>query len=140
MYKFLGLSSMDRHLLVQSAFLLLAIRLGLWLFPFQTLQRALARITQPTAKLQEIDQASVNRVVWAVAIASRYIPGVKCLAQALATQVLLQQRGFPARLRIGLAKGEQGQLEGHAWVESQGQVVIGQESALERFTLVSAFE
>jgi hypothetical protein len=38
---------------------------------------------------------------------------------------LLVRQGYPALLHIGAAKGEGGQLRAHAWVESEGRVVIG---------------
>lgn len=133
--KFLHLTSGDRRLLVSAALLLGMIRLGLWLLPFQTLRRLLARMIQTTSVLQDTDQVSVDQVVRAVAVASRYMPGgVKCLARALATQVLLGRRGHRADLRIGVAKGSAGQLEAHAWVESQGRIVIGGLKDLARYT------
>jgi hypothetical protein len=52
-------------------------------------------------------------------------------------QILLQQQGYPASLQIGVAKGRDGQLEAHAWVESQGQVVIGNLENLAHFKLLS---
>jgi len=132
--KFLSLTPSDRRLLVSAALLLGAIRLGLWLLPFQTLRRLLAKMTQVTTQLQNADLTSMDRVVWAVAVASRYIPGVKCLARALATQVLLSQRSYPTCLRIGVAKSEGGKLEAHAWVESQERIVIGGLRDLSRYT------
>jgi Transglutaminase-like superfamily len=54
------------------------------------------------------------------------MPGAKTrLNQALATQMLLARRGYPALLHIGVAKGKEGQFQAHAWVESEGKVVIG---------------
>jgi hypothetical protein len=108
-----------------SAWLLIAIRLGLWLLPFRTLQRLLTRMTQGAYKHQAADQASIDSVVWAVTVASRYVPEATCLTQALAAQVLLARRGYPARLRIGVARSETGQFQAHAWVENGGRIVIG---------------
>ncbi len=122
--KFLSLTQRDRSLVVKSTFLLGAIKLGLWLLPFQTLRRILKIIGKPAAELQEAEKTFVDKAVWAVLVATRYIPGIKCLAQALAIQVLLVQRGYPAYLRIGVIKGE-GKLSAHAWVETEGQVVGG---------------
>lgn len=123
--KFLLLTKRDRSLIVSALFLVGAIRLGLWLLPFQTLHRLLQKTTQTNTELQEVNQATVDRVAWAVVVASRYVPGARCLAQALATQVLLHRRGCPTNLRIGVARGKEGQLRAHAWVESQGRIVIG---------------
>ena len=140
LYKILRLKNRDRQLLLITFTLLGAIRLGLWLLPFPTWRRLLARVMQPKSEFQQADPASISKVVWAVSVASRYMPGaVKCLARALATQVLLNRYGHPADLHIGVAKGEGGHLEAHAWVESQGQVVIGALSNLSRFTPLPAF-
>lgn len=123
--KFLALSDRDRRLIVSAVFLLGAIRLGLWLLPFQTLNRLVQKISQVNTDLQEVNLANVDRVAWAVSVASRYIPGALCLAQALATQVLLGRRGYQTDLRIGVARGKKGQLRAHAWVESGGKIVTG---------------
>ena len=131
--KLVAITSSDRQILVSAILLLGSVRLGLWLLPFQTLRRFLAGMTQTTSKLQKSDQ-SVDKIIWAVRVASRYLPGrVKCLARALTTQVLLERHGYPAQLQIGFAKGDQG-LEAHAWVESQGRIVIGGLKDIERYT------
>jgi hypothetical protein len=64
-------------------------------------------------------------VVWAVRRVSRAIPGATCLTQALAAQLLLARRGHSSRLRIGVARARGGGLRAHAWLESEGVVVIG---------------
>jgi hypothetical protein len=122
------------HLLGKSLLLLGAIRLGLWLLPFRTLRHLVARAAQARPELRESDQASVDRVVWAVTVASRYVPKATCLTQALATQVLLARRGHSVHLRIGVAHIETGEFQAHAWVECHGRVVIGGADAPVRFT------
>jgi hypothetical protein len=86
--------------------------------------------------LQEVEKASVDKVAWAVMVASHYIPGARCLAQALATQVLLERRGYPTQLRIGFTRGMGGQMSAHAWVESQGRVAIGGAGNISYYTLL----
>jgi Transglutaminase-like superfamily len=136
--KFVRLPSADRNLLVKSALLLGAVRLGLWLLPFQTLRRLLASRTYGTTTLPE--ETSVTKVTWAVTVAGRYVPVATCLTQALAVQVLLGQQGLAATLRIGVARGEAGQFQAHAWVEYQGRVVIGGIEAPSRFTPLPLLE
>ena len=131
---FLRLTSSDRCLLVSAMFLLGAIQLGLWLLPFPKLRRLLQKVSQANIELQEVNSATVGRIAWAVAVVSRYIPGARCLAQALATQVLLGRRGCRSKLCIGVARNQQGQLSAHAWVESQGRIVIGGLGDMSRYT------
>lgn len=126
--KFLYLKSNDRCLLINVGLLVILIRLGLALLSFKTLWCFLVRIAQKPNWLL-CNQLSPDRIVWAVKTISRYVPKTKtCLIQALATQILLKQRGFPAKIHIGVTKSEKGKLEAHAWIESQGRIIIGGEN------------
>ena len=98
--KFFRLPRSERWLLVKTALLLGAIRIGLRLFPFQILKQLL----DSASKSHAANQFSADRIAWAVTAASRYVLGDKpCLTQALAAQLLLKRRGYPASLRIGVA-------------------------------------
>ena len=120
--KFFRLPRSERWLLIKAALLLGVTRIGLRLLPFQTLKRLLDSASQPRAT----DQFSSDRIVWAVTTASRYVLGDKpCLTQALAVQLLFKRRGYPASLRIGVARKGKGELQAHAWVESEDRIVVG---------------
>jgi len=131
-HKLLRRSSTERYLLVQAAFLLSTIRIAVWLLPLHTLRRLLMRISRPVVR-ETVDDDYIARVVWAVSAMSRRIPRATCLPQALAAQVLLGRSGYPTQLRIGLVTSEGGQLEGHAWLEHRGRILI-QDFEVERFT------
>lgn len=137
--KFLRLPSSDRRLLVGTALLLGAIRLGLRLLPFRTLRRMVFRLAQAPAGSRRTNRSSVDRLVWAVTAASRYVPRATCLTQALAAQVLLGRHGHPSRLRVGVARSEEGRLQAHAWVDNQGKVIVGG-GELSRYTLLPDME
>ena len=128
----------DRTILITALILLGLVRLGLWLLPFQRLQRLLAQISNINPQNQNNNQTSINKIIWAVETSSRYLPGVKCLARALTAQALMSRHGYSCQLRIGVAKGESGKLEAHAWIESQGKVVIGSLADLSRFVPMEA--
>ena len=139
--KFLNLTNGDRYLLISTFILLSLVRLGLFLLPFKTLQKLLSAISQIKTKSNEVDLTNLGKIVGSVNLSSRYMPlGVKCLARALTTQVLMSQYGYLPQLKIGVAKGEQGKLEAHAWVEYQGKLVIGYLPDLSRFIPLSAFK
>lgn len=123
--KFLNFSRADRLLLVKAALLLVVVQLGLKGLPFQTGQSLLAKLAQPKTDRQKSGSLSVYKIVWAVTQVSPYIPGVRCLARAMAAQVLLERQGYPAQLRIGVGRDRSGQLIAHAWLEIQGRVVMG---------------
>jgi hypothetical protein len=138
--KFLRLPSAERWLLVRAAVLLVVIRLGLGLLPFHTFRRLLAKLATASAGVQKTDPSFEERVGRAVGVASRHSLGTgTCLSQALAAQVLLTRRGHPALLRIGVLRGQEGQLVAHAWLEGRNRVVVGG-SELERYTPLVALE
>lgn len=131
-YKFTQISKAQRFLIIYAALLLGLTKLGLKLVSFQTLQRFLARTA--SYKPNWFKQFAVSEVVWAVKLASCYMPGgAKCLARALIAQTILSQSNHKVELRIGATKNLHGELEAHAWVEHNGNVVIGKLSDLDRF-------
>ncbi|MCV3215226.1 lasso peptide biosynthesis B2 protein [Plectonema radiosum NIES-515] len=138
LFNFFRMGVGDRHLLIMTLVILATMRLGLWLMPFRTLLKVLAKISRDRS--QTTNQVSVGKIAWAVNAVSRYMPGVKCLARALTTQVLISRYGHSCELRIGVAKGEKGTLEAHAWVEYQGRVAMGYLPDLCRFIPLPSLE
>jgi Transglutaminase-like superfamily len=138
--EFLLLPAADKWLLIRATFLLETIKLGMWLLPFRTLRSLLTQAACVSRKPQHRDHASAERIAWAVDAAGRHTPGLKtCLVRSLAAQVLLTWHGHPAFLHLGVVRGKQGQFQAHAWVESEGKIVIGG-SELERYTLLATLE
>ena len=71
-------------------------------------------------------EPTTEQLAWDVGVVSRYVPRATCLTQALAGQVLLERYGYPALVHVGVTKEEgKGTFQAHAWLESDGKVVIG---------------
>ena len=141
--RFLRLSWADKVLVVQAVCLLAAVRLGLCLLPFETLRKLLARTADgrsASAQRRQIDHSP--KVIWAVGAVSRRFPSIgTCLMQALAAHVLLRRRHYPTQLHIGVTRDEKGKFLGHAWLESNGIVIIGGEALKQqRYTPLLAME
>jgi hypothetical protein len=124
--KFLALPSADQALFLRAAVLLLTVAFSLRIFSFQFVRQTLERYAGQNPVQQEANPAMLARLTRALAIMSRLLLGPdSCLVQALAARTLLSRYGQPSRLRIGVAKDEDGKLLAHAWVESGGSVIIG---------------
>ena len=133
--KFLRLDAVDQRLLMKATILAWTVRLGLWVFPFRVLRQLLVKLTPSSNASRRTERVPVQRIVWAVMVACRCLPAATCLTQALVTKVLLAGYGYPAIVRLGVARSETGELQAHAWVESRGMVVIGgSEASLNRYT------
>jgi hypothetical protein len=138
--KFFRLSLADQFFLGQVAFLLGTVRLGLSLLPFRTLRRFLRRFARLAPK-QPADHTALLKVTTAVEITSRPLNDrITCLTRALVTYMLLLRRGYAVDLRIGVAHGADGRLEAHAWVEYNGQVIMGRQENMGRYVLLPAWE
>jgi hypothetical protein len=106
----------DRVLLLRAVAWLAAVRLMLSALPFQRVRDWTARASgarRPPAH-------SAEKVRWAVLVASRWLPGTRCLPRALVLEALLRQTGLSCDLRIGVAKDADGALVAHAWVDHEG--------------------
>ncbi len=137
--KFARLPASERLLLARALVLVGAVRIALWVIPFNALQRISTILAQASASSHKPSHFSTERGIWAVQVASGYVPRATCLTQALAAQVLLGFDGIPASVRIGVAKEKAGSFEAHAWLESGGQILIGGMDAHQRYTPLLAF-
>jgi hypothetical protein len=134
--KFVQLQRPERWLLLRALVLLAVVRLSLRLLPFDTLERLLSKLMTVDADAGKQQELSVERRIWAVQTASRYIPHATCLTQALTAQVLLGLGGIPACVRIGVSKAATEELEAHAWLESGGEVLLGGSDAEQKYTSI----
>src|SRR5438094_9300076 len=104
--KFVALAPQDRVLLVCAAAALAVVRLSIVFLPFRILRAALAilarrRVVAPASG----PFPSADRIAWAIALASRYVPGANtCLTRAAAAQALFAWRNQPTDLHLGVAK------------------------------------
>ena len=136
--KIKGLTARDSVLLAQAFMLVGTIRVCLWFFPFRTVLRVLGKLARRRST-KSSDASYRQRVVWAVrAAARRLVDNKPCLTQALVVQLLFKRRGLPADLCIGVRKGNDGALRAHAWVVSDGEIVIGGKSSPFRYTVLSS--
>lgn len=71
-------------------------------------------------------EALAQEVGWAVRAAARRTPWESaCLAQAISAKAMLRRRGVASTLYLGLARGEAGELQAHAWLRCGTAVVTG---------------
>ena len=141
--RFLTRPASERRLLLQAWVALAFVRAALWLQPLKPLHRRLRR--HVAARRRTGVRQPVERTAWAVRAGSRFVPAASCLTQALALQLLLARQGHPSRLHVGFLKPARGPVQGHAWLEHRGRVVIGDrndrgERGLTLFTTAVTFD
>ena len=120
----------QRRLALEAWMAVWVLRLALWLLPTPTLLRVVARRAERAGgRIGTLPK----HLAWAVARVSRHVPHASCLTQALALQLLLARRGWPSRLHLGMGRDAAGTWQAHAWVECEGQVILGENGELGRF-------
>jgi Transglutaminase-like superfamily len=125
--KFLRLSRDERRLVTSAAATLAIVRIALWTIPYASVRRIVSVLARAARRDLRFPKPTAEQISWAVGAASSGIPGgANCLAKALAAEVMLSRFGYDCNLRIGVTKAVSGQLEAHAWLESDGKVLIGQ--------------
>jgi hypothetical protein len=72
------------------------------------------------------------RIVWLVEVASRFIPGARCLPRAMAGQLLLARAGYLTDMRIGVRK-DGNTLDAHAWLEYEGVPLFESDAHIKGF-------
>lgn len=124
--KFFSLAPADRRLLLRAMLAVQLVKMGLGVLPLRALRRLVMCVNGAGRYKPLAGPPSADRIAWAVGIACRRTIGrTTCLVKALATQVMLVAQGHAARLHLGVARGEGGGVQAHAWVECRGGIVVG---------------
>ena len=128
-----------KKLFFQAYIIMCLVRSGLLLLPFNRLQDLILKSKKLTWLAIAKSEVTVNAIARSVNRSGKYSPGKPmCLARALTTAVLMNIYGLPYQINIGVAKGESGKIEAHAWVTWEGKVMVGNLPDLARYVSMSA--
>jgi hypothetical protein len=122
--KFKVLSLTTQSYLWRAAVVVLAIKIGLKILPYTVFRNWFDKLAETTSQ-KTFSETDLKKASWAVRVISARWPWrATCLPQALAFKYL--HRYDPSlRLQIGVNKNVSGQFQAHAWVEKEGQILIG---------------
>ena len=133
-----SLSPVQLRVLAQATARVAVVRFGLSVYPISAVLRRVGR--QANRPLRG-PRADVPDLIWAVRVASRRLLRTNpCLTEALALWGLLRRHGYESQLRIGVARDERADFEAHAWVERDGEVIIGGEQSPEAYVPLPALD
>jgi len=109
------------------------VRVGLWILPVRVMLRTANRA--PWRGLR--DKVPAPRIAWAIRLACRYVPRATCLVRALAGQAVMAWHGHACVVTVGVAL-RKGRFGAHAWLESEGQVLLGDSQEREQYAPIVA--
>jgi len=124
--KFLQLPLHERLILAQAWGLFLIAELALRILPVTRLLNMCKKVfLNGKGEVVLGLVPAISRLAWLVEVAGRYTPlTTTCLKKALVLSWLLGRKGIPTELRIGVAR-QDGMLKAHAWLDYDGQVIVG---------------
>ena len=99
--------------------------------PFAIVQKLFASRVAVPGRMHR--RHPIERLLWAIVVAGKYVSGTTCLSLALAGRMMLNSYGYPAHIHIGVAKDHTGSFGAHAWLESEGTIVIGGQESTSLF-------
>ncbi|MDQ6699261.1 MAG: lasso peptide biosynthesis B2 protein [Acidobacteriota bacterium] len=111
------------------------VRGALTILPFRTVRSTVDQLKSVPIPL--FKKLTTSHSIRSVKAASRFVPHATCLTQSLALEILLAWQGKQARTHFGVAKGPDGGLKAHAWIEADGKPLI-EITADEGFTPLTA--
>ncbi len=131
--KLASLNTDEWRILFAAAWLLPATALSLRVFGYRRTRAWMDRHVSSNRSEPANAALEATRVARLVSVAAHRGPyRANCLRQALVAWWLLGRRGVATNLVIGVRKDAQG-FAAHAWVERNGEVIVGGADSPERF-------
>ena len=107
--------------LVEAIAVLVGMRIALLLFSYRTIA---TRVTLRDS-VRAPDEIQPILKAWSVKQAAKTVPFASCLPQALTLQYLLARLGLNSAVRIGVRVDDADEVDAHAWVIYEDDVLIG---------------
>ena len=136
--RFRRLSWHGRWLVLQAALLLPVVAVELKTLGIRRYRRVLGSgVSGKGPRQQPVDADRLSRARFAARLVRRcgshLFSGGCCLQESITVWRLLRLQGISSDLRIGVRRSE-GRFEAHAWVESDGEILVGAVPNLSRYT------
>jgi hypothetical protein len=135
---------MLRHrplLLAEAAVTLGIVQFAVLTLPFRTLRRMLVDTPRVSTggRSPDVNRATREIAQAVAAVARRWPWQSTCLSDALTAHAMLRRRGHASEVRVGvrLNDASAARLDSHAWLECNGQVVLGRLENLEDYSTLT---
>jgi hypothetical protein len=124
MRRFLRRSPGDQCLIAMASGAAAVVQLLVQIAPYRYVDRTLAGVGGWLTAIRPLRAVAPGRLIWAVDAVSRTF-GISCLPQALIGRLLLAAHGWTCEIRFGVQRPLEGGLQAHAWLERDGETLIG---------------
>ncbi|SRR5215204_1981124 len=137
--KFIKLQWADKILFAEALLIVLSVALVLRFVPFRAFKASLSKRLSGEIRNAPADWAQINKIVRSVRFFSRFVPFTTCLTSSLAAMLLMRRKGQHSILRIGVTRGAEQKFKAHAWLETNGRVIIGRLTSHREYTVLDSY-
>ncbi|ORC32660.1 hypothetical protein B4O97_15995 [Marispirochaeta aestuarii] len=138
--KFFLLTSAEKYLFLSSWLWLSRVRKSLRKKPFKTVLSNVNKLAEKRKSVSNV-KISADDISLAVERCSGIFHGnCDCLPKALAGRILFARYGYNTVLRIGAVRSSGSDFTAHAWLESDGKIVVGDIPGIKDFKLFEGIE
>lgn len=121
------ISTKEKFLLIEAFFLTGIMRFKILRVPFNKLKQQLGTHNKESAKevpTQYYKQA--KQIRWVVTHISKHTPWESlCLVQSMTVQKMLEKRGIPTTLYLGVNKDTNNEMKAHSWIRCGEMYITG---------------
>jgi hypothetical protein len=137
--KFIKLQWAEKILFAEALLIVLSVALVLRFVPFRVFKASLSKRLSEEIKNAPADWAQINKIVRSVSFISRFVPFTSCLTSALAAMLLMRRKGQYSVLRIGVTRDAEQKFKAHAWLETNGCIIIGRLTSHREYTVLDTY-
>ena len=124
--RILKLPLCSQRILFEALFLLSLARLMILLVPFNWIIRVLKNNDTGEIGLDMHNKDIVNKIQYALHATARFVPWrCRCLDLTIAGKTMLDRRGIPCTLYLGLMRDQGLNLKAHSWLQCGSTIVAG---------------
>lgn len=134
--RFLKLPLSEKILYAEAFLAVISTGFILRLVPFRFIRKSLAKRLSSDVVEGPVNWTEIHKIVRSVNFFSRFHPFASCLSKSIAALLLIKHNGGNAVLKIGVAKDEDKNFMAHAWLETNGRIVIGKLPPMSRYTVL----
>ncbi|MGL5713632.1 MAG: lasso peptide biosynthesis B2 protein [Paraclostridium sp.] len=115
----------EKFLLIEAFFLTGTMRFKILKIPFNKLKQQLGTYNKESSKEVPIEYyREAKKIRWVVTHISSHTPWESlCLVQSMTVQKMLEKRGVPTTLYLGVNKDTNNEMKAHSWIRC-GQMYI----------------
>lgn len=124
--RFVALPAGRRKIFVFTLVLMAVAKTAITFGSFRRVSSTFDRIPKSDERPATVD------IRWATHAASAQVPGTNCLVRGIVAHTLCRRYGHESSLYVGVDRDSE-EFAAHSWVESGGEVVVGDDVDLSRY-------